>query len=148
MVGTPIDLMDEIRIEGALSDIFEQNEFVIENGGFCLAASLERISLPANIAAFISPLSHLARFGIRMNGGAILVSPGFGAVVPTQLTLEITSSCPSPLRLCAGYPAAHLIFMHVSEGTEMSKMFQSIYEGQDVPAGPSLAAEWHKYKST
>ena len=89
----------------------------------------------------LSPLSHMARFGVDIHGGASLINPGFGWNAPMSLTLEIANRNASPIVMRAAMPLAHLRFEIVAEqgGGSVRK---SIYEGRDPLVGPLLFEEW------
>lgn len=138
----PLDPYDAEQVDTILSDVVDQECFVLESHGFCLAATLERIRLPDDMAAIISPISQMARYGLSINLGSMLISPGFGAQSPTALTLELASHCPRPLLLRSGTPVAHLMFTRVSDGPSLSTRGQSVFEGREAPSAPALLAEW------
>ena len=139
----PIDLTASVDAGKHLSPIFTSEEYVLSNTEFCLAATIERLSLPPNLVGIVTPLSHVARWGLSVGLGSSIVSPEFGAITPTSLTLELAAHNPSPLKLRAGLPISHLAFMRVTPGSDSRPLDRSIYEGQEAPAGPLLAEEWN-----
>ncbi len=120
-------------------------EFVLQPRSTVLAATLEHIGISSAFIAVIFNLSHLARFGLDVNLGSSIISPGFGSTNPTQITLELTSFNPTALLIQAGIPACHVAFsrMTVTEITE-SPLRRSIYESRQMPAGPLLYEEFAK----
>ena len=113
----------------------------IDPGDFILGCTLERIRLPAHIAAQISPLSHVARFGLGVTCGADFINPGFGEVAASMLTLELHNHNSRPLELRSGMPVAHLRLIEI--GTQVGvPLARSIYEGADPLTGPLLFEEW------
>ena len=138
----PIDIFEKKHTEGYLSDTITNSNFRLDGRGFCLAATQEKIQIPNDMAAFIFPISHIARFGLNVNLGSTFISPGFGDTKPTALTLEIASNIPSKVILRSGCPIAHLIFIPVSDGTKLSKRIRSVFEGQVAPSSPAIWKEW------
>ena len=84
------------------------SEQVIGPGEFLLAHSMEALALPPDLAGEISPLSHVARFGLGIHLGANWINPGFGSSRPTQLALELVNNNSTALILQTGMPIAHL----------------------------------------
>ena len=140
----PVDLTAPVDTAGLLSPIVTTEEYVLSNTEFCLAATIERLSLPPHLLGIVGPLSHVARFGLSVGLGSFVVSPGFGATAPTSLTLELVAHNPSPLRLRTGLPICHLALMRVTPASETHPLDPSIYEGRESPSGPRLAEEWNK----
>lgn len=139
----PVDLAAPVDTAGLLSPIVTSEEYVLSNTEFCLAATIERLSLPPHLMGIVAPLSHVARFGLSVGLGSFIVSPGFGANAPTSLTLELVAHNASPLRLRAGLPICHLALMKVTPASEAYPLDRSIYEGRQSPSGPLLAEEWN-----
>ena len=138
----PIDLTAPVDTDKLLSPIITSEEYVLSNMEFCLAATIEQLSLPPHLVGIVAPLSHVVRLGLSVGLGSFIVSPKFGATTPTSLTLELASHNPSPLKLRAGLPICHLAFIKVTPTTELRALSKSIYEGRETPSGPLLAEEW------
>ena len=118
----------------------EVDTITIEPRELVLGCSLEAIGVAPQVTGLLSPLSHVARFGLDIHGGASLVNPGFGWNAPTPLTLEIYNRNASPL-VHATMPFAHLRFETVPDPGE-EHVQRSIYEGQDPLVEPLLFEEW------
>ncbi|KDA02483.1 dCTP deaminase [Hyphomonas oceanitis] len=136
----PIDIFSKGAADPFLEDPFEACEFVLCPGDFVLASTAERVGLPHEIAGQLSALSHVARFGLSVVSGACFVGPGFGSSAPTALTLELVNHNPSPLRLFAGLPIAHLRLSRISGDIGLAP--PSIYNGQDPLIAPAFYEEW------
>lgn len=108
----------------------------IEPGGFVLAHTTEYIGVGRELAAQVSPLSHLARVGLAINLGSDWINPGFGSMQPTRLAIEIANHNPSTVTLTAGMPICHLRFAEVATGGE--SLPPSFYEGSDPLGAPGL----------
>jgi dCTP deaminase len=117
--------------------------YTISMGEFVLGATLERISIPRDLIGLVSTLSHVARFGISIHRDSFWINPGFGAKVPTKLTLEISSHNSSPVKLEAGVPVCHLAFARTLALRQNTlPLRDSIYEGDHAPSGPKLYEEF------
>lgn len=125
----------------ALAAPEDADVFTIDPGTLVLGCTLERIRLPKSIAGQISPLSHVARFGLGVTCGADFINPGFGGAAASLLTLELYNHNSRPLELRSGMPVAHLRLIETgaaaSEGAP-----RSIYEGADPLTEPLLFEEW------
>jgi dCTP deaminase len=138
---TAVEIWSSSAAENALDVPFEASRLTLEPGEFVLAATLERIGLSQNLVGAISPLSHIARFGISATLGADLINPGFGADSPTSLTLELFNHNRRPLVLAAGMPIAHLRLIRLT-GDASALDRRSIYDGADPVVAPRLYEEW------
>lgn len=133
----PIRIWSESAADGYLAEPVECDEIVVDPGEFILATTGESIGLPTDRWATVSPLSHIARFGLSIHCGADFVNPGFGLARAVPLTLELCNHNSSPLALTAGIPVAHLRIGRV-DGMDASQV--SIYEHCD-PLTPSRLYE-------
>ncbi len=115
--------------------------FTIDPGTLVLGCTLERIRLPESIAGQISPLSHVARFGLGVTCGADFINPGFGGAAATLLTLELYNHNSRPLELQSGMPVAHLRLIETGAPVGAGPQ-RSIYEGADPLTEPLLFEEW------
>ena len=126
----PIRMWSQGAADEHLVEPVECDEIVIGPGEFMLATTSESIGLPADRWAMISPLSHIARFGLNIHCGADFVNPGFGMARAAPLTLELCNHNSAPL-------IAHLRIGRVN-GIDAPP--QSIYEQVD-PLTPSRLFE-------
>ena len=143
----PIDLTfaTEYKTAEILSPIITSDECILTRSEFFLAATIEQLSLPANLVGVVVPLSHISRWGLSLNLGSLIVSPKFGATTPTSLTLELASHNPSPLKLKVGLPICHLGFVKVKANDKSRPLDRSIYEGKEAPMGPLFSEEWNNF---
>mgnify|MGYP005992085923 CR=1 FL=1 len=129
-----------------LSEIETSDRTIIKPGQFILGQTAESIGLGRNFAAEISPLSHLARYGLSFTEGASWINPGYGARHATPLTLEIRNSNPNSIELSAGMPVCHLrVWKLASRDLSNSSAARDyifsdgqFYSGKDPLAGPGL----------
>jgi dCTP deaminase len=132
-----------------LSAATASSDLTLEPGAFVLGQTREALGLSPRFAAVISPLSHIARFGLAVNLGAHWISPGFGRETPTRLALEIVNLNNVPLIISAGMPICHLRFATVSGEEEPSPSeWNSIYEGRSGLSAPLLWEDFANERST
>lgn len=137
----PMRIWSPTAAESALAAPEEGETFTIDPGAFVLGCTLERIRLPGSIAGQISPLSHVARFGLGVTCGADLINPGFGGSAASMLTLELYNHNVRPLELHFGMPVAHFRLVETGAQEEGGPP-RSIYEGADPLTSPLLFEEW------
>ena len=139
---SPIEIWAKDACVDRLEPFEETDSITIEAGGFVLACSIERISMPVSHLGLVTTLSHLARVGISLQLNANLVSPGFGSSGPTHLAFEIANHNPNPIRLRAGMPVGHLCIAAVScPAVEDIVLGTSVYEMRDPLDAPILFEE-------
>jgi dCTP deaminase len=83
--------------------------FRLDPGVFTLATTIERVELPACLAARVEGRSSLARLGLVIHATAGFVDPGFRGTV----TLEMVNHNPRPLFLKVGMRICQLSFFKV-----------------------------------
>lgn len=138
----PIVLWSPKAADQALDEPFDSDQLELHPNEFVLAATIERIGLNEAFAGNISPLSHVARFGLSINQGADLINPGFGLGAPAALTLELVNHNYRPLVLKAGMPIAHLRLIQLNE-VRYTPVRRSVYDGKDPVVSPKLYEEWN-----
>ena len=82
------------------------NTFRLPAHGFCLATTMERINLPADMAAFVQGRSSIGRAGLSVQNAGF-VDPGFYG----HITLELKNETDCDILLTPGYRVAQLVFM-------------------------------------
>jgi dCTP deaminase len=140
----PIVLWSEDASFNHLDEPLEVKEFTLMPGEFVLGCTMEEVSFPNDRFGIISPLSHIARFGLGVHGGADFINPGFGLKVPSRLTLELYNCNSSPLTLTSGMPITHLRIGILNAPNAVSSRLRSIYEGSDPVTAPQYFEEWHE----
>lgn len=140
----PILVWSEDASFDHLEESIDAEEFTLMPGEFALASTIEKISISNNRFGIISPLSHVARFGLGVNGGADFINPGFGINQPSYLTLELYNYNSSPLILTSGMLVAHLRIGMLDTSSSTSEHLKSIYEGADPLTAPRYFEEWQK----
>lgn len=141
--STPVEMWSSGAAEAALEPPFDADRLILQPGEFVLGATFEQIGLGQKLAGTISPLSHVARFGLSVTLGADLINPGFGFGAPTPLTLELFNHNRRALVLTAGMPIAHLRLIPLT-GEAPKRERRSIYDGADPVVAPKLYEEWQE----
>lgn len=139
--GQPISIAD---YEPSPEDFdrLHTDDVCLQNGALVLCGTMERIAVPEHLFGVLSTTSHLARFGISVHQGSMYVSPGYGHLNPSGLTLEMTCCNPNAVRLRRGLPACHIAFFEVNgPGTPNATLATSVYEGKQAPSPPLFARE-------
>jgi len=92
-------------------DLRSAEDYVLCKGECTLVASLERVELPADIAATLMCRSSFGRRGVLIGGG--FVDPGFRG----QLTLCLVNIGPEDVSLSVGERVVQIIMHEVTAGT-------------------------------
>ena len=100
-------------------DLRAAEETVLSRGVCTLVPSIERVELPADLAATLRCRSSLARRGVLLGGG--FVDPGFRG----QLTLCLTNAGTEEIRLAAGDRIVQMILQEVLNG---DRLYQGRYQ--------------------
>ena len=94
-------------------DLRSGSDVVIRKGESVLVHSIERVELPADVAATLRCRSSYARRGLLMGGG--FVDPGFRG----QLTLALFNGGREDLKIGEGERVVQMILQEVSDGDEL-----------------------------
>lgn len=86
-----------------LAEISESG-WLLRPGDFLLGCTLERVTLPPDLAARVEGKSSLGRLGLTVHVTAGFIDPGFSG----QITLEIANLSGKPIRLRRMMPIAQL----------------------------------------
>lgn len=117
------------------------NGFIVHPGEFLLGATVEKISLPNDVAAKLEGRSSLGRLGLVIHATAGYVDPGFSG----WLTFEISNLSRLPIRIYARMKIAQICFFQMSSPALRpygSKTLGSKYQGQ---RGPTASRAWMDY---
>jgi dCTP deaminase len=98
-----IDVADVPARHTKLDEIGEDG-WLLEPGDFLLACTVERVTLPWNLAARVEGKSSLGRLGLAIHVTAGFIDPGFSG----QITLEIANLSGKPIRIRRLMPIAQL----------------------------------------
>lgn len=117
----PKSYTEEIKTEG--------KPIILHPKEFVLGITMERIRLPADIAAYVDGRSSLGRIGITAHITSSLVDPGFDG----RLVLEISNLGKMPVTIYPGEKVCKLVFMKLLSPAEVpyNKLHDAKYAGQD-----------------
>lgn len=113
------------------------NEYVILwPGEFMLATTMEWISVPIGLAAFVQGRSSIGRIGLTVQNAGF-VDPGFHG----HITLELVNEGPRPIILYVGYPVVQLVYM---EASDVGEPYNGKYNGQVDATGSKMQEDIYK----
>lgn len=113
-------------------DVGEDEPFVLHPGEFVLGSTMERVTLPDDIAARLEGKSSLGRLGLLTHSTAGFIDPGFSG----HVTLELSNTATIPILLYPGMKIGQLCFFKLSSPALRpygSGAFGSRYQGQRGP---------------
>lgn len=125
-VREPVDDLTE------LVTISPEEPFVLQPAVFCLATTLETITLPDDIVARVDGRSSLGRLGLLVHATAGYVDPGWTG----KLTLELSNQSQMPIALYYGMRIAQISFLQLSSPVDRpygAPGLGSKYQGQTGP---------------
>lgn len=120
-----------------LVEVAEDEPFVLHPGEFVLGATLEKFTLPANLAGRLEGKSSLGRLGLLTHSTAGFIDPGFSGYI----TLELSNVANLPITLWPGMKVGQLALFGMSSPAETpygAGSLGSKYQGQRGPT-PSKA---------
>jgi len=132
-VRQPVDDLTE------LVSIGREEPFILQPGAFCLATTLETITLPDDIVARVDGRSSLGRLGLLVHATAGYVDPGWTG----KLTLELSNQSQMPIALYYGMRIAQISFLRLTSAADRpygTPGLGSKYQGQKGPT-PSRISE-------
>jgi dCTP deaminase len=119
------DLTEMVTVDG-------DEPFVLHPGEFVLGQTLERVTLPNDLAARLDGKSSLGRMGLLIHSTAGFVDPGWTG----NLTLELSNVANLPITIYYGMPIGQISFMRMDLAVERpygSDEAGSKYQGQAEP---------------
>lgn len=128
---THIDAYGEASHQTAVLDEYfvpVGKEFVIHPRHFVLATTLEWIRLPADLGAYITAKSTLARMGLNI-ATAVGIHPRFAGTI----TLEMANLADVPIKIHVGQPIGQVFFHRIEEPAKGEKMDQTAFVGLKRP---------------
>lgn len=120
-----------------LVEVPADEPFVLHPGEFVLGATLERFTLPADLAGRLEGKSSLGRLGLLTHSTAGFIDPGFTG----HITLELSNVANLPITLWPGMKVGQLALFDMTSPAETpygSSALGSKYQGQRGPT-PSKA---------
>ncbi|WP_018295967.1 dCTP deaminase [Corynebacterium lubricantis] len=134
---THIDPKVEMEDLTTLVEVPEGEAFVLHPGEFVLASTLEKFTLPADLAGRLEGKSSLGRLGLLTHSTAGFIDPGFSGYI----TLELSNVANLPITLWPGMKVGQLALFKMSSPAEVpygTGKLGSKYQGQRGPT-PSKA---------
>jgi dCTP deaminase len=125
----PAQRQDELT---TLVEAKEGEPFVLHPGEFVLGATLERCSLPDDLAGRLEGKSSLGRLGLLTHSTAGFIDPGFSG----HITLELSNVANLPITLWPGMKIGQLCLLRLTSPAENpygSAAAGSKYQGQRGP---------------
>lgn len=120
----PIPLTEHTDYREYTDEVMKET-FLIHPQETVLGVTLEKITLPSDICAWIEGRSRFARMGLLIHISAGLIQPG----ISNHQVLEITNLGPNTLELHAGEKICQLVFQR----TEGKAIYQGKFQGQTKP---------------
>jgi dCTP deaminase len=127
--------IDPSKRQDDLTSLVEPKEgepFVLHPGEFVLGATLERCSLPDDLAGRLEGKSSLGRLGLLTHSTAGFIDPGFSG----HITLELSNVANLPITLWPGMKIGQLCLLRLTSPAEHpygSDKVGSKYQGQRGP---------------
>ena len=118
-----ITLKDKVRYKTINTDTY-----ILLPGQFVLATTMEYVSLPDNLTAFVEGRSSLGRLGLFIQNAG-WVDPGFQG----EITLELFNANRCAIELKAGRRVGQLVFAEMDDTA--LKPYNGKYQGQKGATG-------------
>jgi dCTP deaminase len=128
-----------VEIEADDSD----RTFILHPGEFVLGSTLERVALPADLAARVDGKSSLGRLGLLIHSTAGFIDPGFDG----HITLELSNVASLPITLYPGMKIGQISFLRMTTAADVpygAKQLGSKYQGQ---RGPTPSRYWENFEA-
>lgn len=106
----------------------EGEEVTIPPHSFLLATTLEYVTLPNNLSAFVEGRSSIGRIGLFIQNAG-WVDAGFEG----KITLELYNANSLPIKLTAGRRICQLVFCTMDQAAEFP--YRGKYQGQEKSVG-------------
>lgn len=129
---THIDPKAEMPELTTLVEVEEDQSFILHPGEFVLGATLEKFTLPADLAGRLEGKSSLGRLGLLTHSTAGFIDPGFSG----HITLELSNTANLPIALWPGMKVGQLAIFKMTSPAESpygTGALGSKYQGQRGP---------------
>ena len=124
--GDVLDFNSEPEYQTVSTDTF-----LVPSHSFVLATTVESMSLPDDLTAFVEGRSSVGRMGLFIQNAG-WVDPGFEG----QLTLELYNANSLPIRLRAGRRICQIVFCKMDQKTK--NPYKGKYQGQKGAVGTRI----------
>jgi dCTP deaminase len=141
--STHIDPAHEDEELTRLVDQPIDRSFILHPGEFVLGSTLERITLPVDLAGRLEGKSSLGRLGLAVHSTAGFIDPGFSG----HVTLELSNLAPLPIKLWPGMKIGQLCLMQMSSPAKYPyghSRNKSRYQGQRGPTASRSHLDFHR----
>ncbi len=121
--------------------------FVLHPGEFVLGSTLERCTLPDDLAGRLEGKSSLGRLGLLTHSTAGFIDPGFSG----HITLELSNVANLPITLWPGMKIGQLCLLRLTSPAEHpygSAQAGSRYQGQRGPTESRAYQSFHRTPTT
>ena len=138
--------IDPAQRQDDLTTLVEPKEgepFVLHPGQFVLGSTLERCTLPDDLAGRLEGKSSLGRLGLLTHSTAGFIDPGFSG----HVTLELSNLATLPINLWPGMKIGQLCMFRLSSPAEFpygSERYGSRYQGQRGPTASRSYLNFHR----
>lgn len=106
-----VRLSDDLKTIRGKQISLKHDDYVLKPNEFILGSTLERISLPNNISAFVDGKSSLGRLGIAVHITAGFIDSGFNG----NITLEIKNNSDKQFKLSKNMLIGQIIFFELKD---------------------------------
>jgi dCTP deaminase len=140
---THIDVAKEMDDLTELVEPKGDDPFLLHPGEFVLGSTLERVTLPDDIAARLEGKSSLGRLGLLTHSTAGFIDPGFTG----HVTLELSNVANLPITLYPGMKIGQICFFRLSSPAEKPYghgATGSRYQGQRGPTPSRSYKDFHR----
>ena len=107
------------------------DEFLVPSHSFVLAATIEKLSIPNDLTAFVEGRSSIGRMGLFIQNAG-WVDPGFQG----RLTLELYNANSLPIRLRSGRRICQIVFCKTDQKAQ--NPYKGKYQGQKGVVGTRI----------
>ena len=143
LAGLLVDRLGDVRKEKIVDEVEQLTEmtyvplgssFLLHPGQFVLTASLEYVSIPRSLMAYVTGRSSWGRIGLNI-ATATMVAPGFKGAI----TFEMMNMGTVPIGLYPGSRVAQLAFHTLSEPEEPMTSYGAAGSKYVNPVGPEFS---------
>jgi dCTP deaminase len=131
---TTHDIRAEVEELTEMTYVQLGSAFVLHPGQFVLTSTLEYVSVPSSLMAYVIGRSSWGRLGLNI-ATATMVAPGFKG----SITFEMLNMGTVPIGLYPGSRVAQLVFHRLSEAETGATSYGSPGSKYLVPIGPEFS---------
>lgn len=136
-----VDLAKKVDVSRVV-DVGKKGSFIIHPGEFILGSTIEKITLPNDLAAKVEGRSSLGRLGLIIHATAGFVDPGFSG----HVTLEISNLSKLPIKLYAGMRIGQFGFEMMSSPVLRPYGRKDLGSKYQHQKGPTSSQIWKDFR--